>query len=144
MAKILGVDCGSHRFGFAVSDPDGIVAMPLKMVEVGNAGAAAAATALIAEQEGVESIVVGLPLNMNGTEGPAVQAVREFERRLRDLCALPIVEWDERLTTKTVENVLIEAGVSRQKRKQARDKLAAQVILQSYLDSLAVLEYEPE
>lgn len=144
MSRILGIDCGSRRIGFAISDPDGIVATPLKMVEVGSVAEAAGAASLIATEEGAESIVVGLPLNMNGSEGPAVEAVREFEQRLRALCALPIVEWDERLSTKTVDNVLIDAGVSRQKRKGVRDKLAAQVILQSYLDSLAMREFQPE
>jgi putative Holliday junction resolvase len=78
--------------------------------------------------------VVGLPKNMDGSIGPQAQKTQAFAQQVRQECAVPIVEWDERLTTRQAERVLLEADASRRRRKQVRDKLAAQLILQNYLD----------
>ena len=91
-------------------------------------------SALCSENE-VETIVVGFPLNMNGTEGPKAMEIKEYARELAEYTGLRVELWDERLTTVTAEKILIQADVSRRKRKQVIDKMAATVILQSYLDS---------
>ena len=144
MSRILGIDCGSKRMGLAISDPDGILATPLRTDTVtGIKNALELAAAAFAE-EGAETVVVGLPLNMDGTHGPQAEWTTAFADKLRDKLGVQVDMWDERLTTKLVERVLIEADLSRAKRKKVRDKLAAQVILQGYLDSHSPpLEYDP-
>jgi len=123
--------------GFAISDPSGTMALTLRMVEVRGDDDALRRSADISKEVEAEKIVVGLPLNMNGTRGPMAEKVQEFVQRLAEAAAIPVETFDERLSTFTVEKNLIEADVSRSKRKGLRDKLAAQVILQGYLDALA-------
>lgn len=135
MARILGVDLGGKRVGFAVSDPTGVIATPLCVVQVKDDADRVRVVMEQCRETGAERLVVGLPVNMNGTHGPAVEAVVRFVERVRALLDVPVDTWDERLTTKMAERVLIEAGMSRRGRKKVVDKLAAQLILQGYLDA---------
>lgn len=133
--RILGVDYGSHRVGFAVSDPTQLIASAHAMVEVQDPGHAANETARIATEVAAVRIVVGLPLNMNGSRGPAAEKVEQFIERLRGKTGIPVATWDERLTTKSAHDVLIESGARRSDRKQLVDKIAAQIMLQNCLDA---------
>ena len=135
MKRILGIDYGTRRLGFAISDPMCIIATPLTVVIVTGQADAVRASKRICEEHGAELIVVGLPLNMNGTSGPAVASVEAFVEALSRIHDVPIETWDERLTTSQIERTLLDGDVSRARRKELRDKLAATVILQSYLDS---------
>ena len=137
MSKILGVDYGEQRTGVAISDDSRTIAFPRETLECGRVEQAAAAVARLAEAEQVGEIVVGYPLNMNGTAGARVARTDEFLAELAKRTAIPLKKWDERLSTKIAEAVLIEAGTSREKRRGVVDKLAAQVILQGYLDASA-------
>jgi putative Holliday junction resolvase len=135
MARVLGVDYGEKRIGLAVSDPEGLIATPLGVQDVTSRKDAVDAVRRAAGENGAERIVVGLPLNMDGSAGPMAEKVQVFVERLRTRIGLPVDTWDERLSTRLVERTLIEADVSRRKRKGLRDKLAAGVILQGYLDA---------
>ena len=137
MPKILGVDYGERRTGVAVSDDSRTIAFPRETLECPHLEQAAAAVARLAEAERVAEIVVGYPLNMNGSAGARTARTDEFLAELAKRTAIPLRKWDERLSTKIAEDVLIEAGTSRQKRRGVVDKLAAQVILQGYLDAHA-------
>ncbi len=135
MARILGIDYGTRRLGFALSDPDKIIATPLCVVQVHSTKEAARQVKQLCEEQDIERIVIGMPFNMNGTSGPAAKAVTAFAELLREQTGIPVETWDERLSTSMVERALLESDISRSKRKKVRDKLAAQVILQSYLDA---------
>jgi len=135
--RILGIDYGERRVGLALSDPFGSLALPLRVAEVTGDKQAVRAVGEAVEEFDVERIVVGLPLNMNGTEGPMAEKVRAFVSRVGQACGIPVEMWDERLSTGLVERTLLQADVSRKKRRKVRDKLAAQVILQGYLDAQA-------
>jgi putative Holliday junction resolvase len=135
MPRILGIDYGERRMGFAVSDEAQLIALPLCVVAVlGPRQAAEEAVRLVREKQ-AGAVVVGLPLNLNGTRGPAAEAVAKFVERLRPLIAIPVATWDERLTSKAAERALIAADVRRAKRKTVIDQVAAQIMLQSYLDA---------
>ncbi len=136
--RILGLDIGSKRIGVALSDELGYTAQGVETVTYSDPESAADRIQGIAESRGVTEMVIGIPYNMNGTEGPQVRNVREFIERLRKRINVPIHEWDERLTTFAAERVLLEADVSRAKRKKVVDKLAAVLILQGFLDSQSV------
>lgn len=132
----MGIDYGIKRMGVAVCDPAEMFATPLCVVPVrGDAHAASEVKRLI-DETGAESIVIGLPVNMNGTKGPMAEKVEAFAERVRTLTGLPVNLWDERLTSAMAERTLIEADVRREKRKNIVDMLAAQSILQSYMDSI--------
>lgn len=135
MSRILGIDFGDRRIGVAVSDPLHIIATAHRVVEYDDIHVAKKQIRDIVVAQEAGSIVVGLPLNMDGSEGPAVEKVRAFIDLLTPLVNVPITLWDERLTTKSAHDALIEAGTSRKKRKGLVDKVAAQIILQGYLDS---------
>jgi putative holliday junction resolvase len=135
MAKLLGVDFGDRRTGVAVSDDSGVIAFPRETLICPLVEQAAAAVARLAEAERAAAIVVGYPLNMNGTPGPRTERTERFLAELAKRTPIPLRKWDERLSTRIAEAVLIEAGTRRDKRKRVVDKLAAQVILQSYLDA---------
>ena len=137
MSKVLGVDFGERRTGVAISDESRTIAFPRETLECPRVEQAAAAVARIAAAERVAEIVVGYPLNMNGTLGARTARTDEFLAELAKRTAIPLKKWDERLSTKIAEAVLIEAGTSREKRRGVVDKLAAQVILQGYLDATA-------
>ncbi|HPC57426.1 MAG: Holliday junction resolvase RuvX [Kiritimatiellae bacterium] len=135
MGKMLGVDFGDRRTGVAVSDADGVIAFPRETLDCPLIEQAAAAVARLADAEGVSAIVVGLPLNMDGSRGPRAERTQVFCAELARRTAIPVKPWDERLSTRLAESVLIEAGTRREKRRGVVDKLAAQIILQSYLDA---------
>ncbi len=135
MQRIIGVDYGERRMGLAISDPLGMFATPFRTVKV--VALRNACNELIDAIAEVDAglIVIGMPFNMNGTKGEMAEKVDEFIAVLREKTDIPIETVDERLSSMLVEKVLIEADMRRDKRKQVIDKLAAQVILQSYMDS---------
>jgi putative Holliday junction resolvase len=135
MMKVLGLDMGSKRIGVAVSDALGITAQGLLTLEKEKEKDLFKTLRDIILREGVEEIIVGLPLNMNGSCGPEAQSAISFADTLKDKFDLPVKLWDERMSTMEVERIMIEADTSRNKRKKKIDKLAAQVILQSYLNA---------
>ena len=135
--RLLGVDYGERRTGIAISDESRTIAFPRETLECPRPEQAAAAVARIAVAERVAGIVVGWPVNMNGTEGPRTERTRHFMDEVARRTDIPRHRWDERLSTKIAEDALIAAGTRRERRKQVVDKLAAQVILQGYLDRAA-------
>ncbi len=135
--RIMGLDLGDKKIGVAVSDPLGITAQGLEpFLSSGLPGRDAEALGEMARKYGVGVIVVGLPRNMDGSYGPRAQKAREFAELLKRVTGLDVVLWDERLTTVTAEKLLIGADMSRARRKKVIDKLAAVLILQSYLKAL--------
>jgi len=137
MPRILGVDYGTRRLGFAVSDETGCIALPLCIAEIRNQEQAISETRRIFSERHAEQILVGVPLSMDGTKGRAALAVEEFARKL-EVAGIPVVYWDERLSSAQVERMLVESNASRSRRREVCDKLAAQVVLQSYLDRQAM------
>ncbi|MGB2706034.1 MAG: Holliday junction resolvase RuvX [Candidatus Omnitrophota bacterium] len=135
MTKILGLDIGSKRIGVAVSDELGITSRGLSTIERRNDEEVRTHLRNIISREGVKEIVVGLPLNMNGSYGPQAKGAIAFADNLKENLNIAVKLWDERMSTMEVERILIDAGTSRAKRKKKIDKLAAQVILQSYLNA---------
>lgn len=135
--RILGLDVGSKTVGVSLSDAFRWTAQGLKTIQInedqGEYGFEEIGT-LIKENE-VSKVVVGLPKNMNGTIGPRGEASQYYADELNKRFGIPVVLWDERLTTVAAERVLLEADVSRKKRKKVIDKMAASMILQGYLDS---------
>lgn len=135
MKKIMGLDYGDRRIGVAISDVFGWTAQGVEVIERRrDEGELDRIAALVKENE-VGEVVVGLPKNMNGTIGPRGEICMEFANTLRESLSLPVHLWDERLSTVSAERTLLEADVSRKKRKQVVDKMAASLILQNYLDS---------
>ena len=134
--RLLGLDVGSKTIGLALSDVGLMLATPLQTIRRSGFAADAAALARIAADRGVGGLVVGLPVNMNGEEGRRCQSVRQFAGDLLARLDLPLVFWDERLSTAAVTRVLLEADVSRRRRGQVVDKMAAAYILQGLLDHL--------
>ena len=136
--RIMGLDFGSKTVGVAVSDTLLTIAQPLEIIRRKEANKLRQTLArieeLIVEYE-VEEIVLGLPLNMNDTEGERVALTREFQEKLERRTGLPVYTWDERLTTVEADNAMIEAGIRRENRKEYVDKIAAALILQGYLEN---------
>jgi len=137
MPRTLGVDYGERRVGLAISDELGMMAMPLDILPVKGPKQVIQDILSLCQEKQVAAIVVGLPLNMDGSRGSAVEAVERFVQELRQQSGRPVEVWDERMSSRQVERMLIDSDVSRARRKGLVDKLAAQVILQSYLDALA-------
>ncbi|MFZ5824117.1 MAG: Holliday junction resolvase RuvX [Bacillota bacterium] len=135
--RIGGLDVGDKTIGVALSDEMGWTAQGLEVIRRRSLSQDLERLAEIARQHRVERWVVGMPRNMNGTYGPRADMTREFMARLAEHSTLPVESYDERLTTMAAERILLEADVSRSKRKQVIDKMAAAVILQGYLDGLA-------
>jgi putative Holliday junction resolvase len=136
VARALGLDLGSVRIGVATSDPGRVIASPYDVIARGKDHAVdhAAIAAAVAESD-ADVVVVGLPRNMSGRETAAAQAVRSEAEELQAVLSVPIVFWDERLSTVTAQRSLIAGGVRRKQRKGSVDKVAAAVILQSWLDA---------
>ncbi len=132
--RLLGLDVGEARVGVALSDPAGVTAQPLETVPRDDK--AAERIAEIAREAGAETLVVGLPLRMDGTEGKQVELVRDFAESLAARLEVPLEYVDERLTTREAEAVLVQGGVKRGRKKEASDRLAAALILRTYMDSL--------
>ena len=132
--KIMALDMGTKRVGVALSDPLGLTAQGLTVLDRNpQAGFMASITNLVREHE-VTRIVLGLPRRMDGSLGPEAQRVLAVANDLKALLGIEVVTWDERLSTVAAEKVLIAADVRRKKRKKVRDKVAAAYILQGYLD----------
>lgn len=137
--RIMGLDLGDKRIGVALSDPMGWTAQGLEVIaSKGSSEADIKKIKEVARQYEVERVIVSLPRNMNGSPGPRAEKARVFAGRLAKALELPVEMWDERLTTVAAERVLIEADMSRARRRQVIDKMAAALILQNYLDTQAV------
>ena len=134
MIRILALDVGTVRVGVAISDPLGMTAQPLEVIDRKRVDPIERVLALVAEHE-VRRIVVGKPLQLDGEEGQAVRAVEVLVRNLRSRTEVPVEMWDERLTTAQAERLMIDGGVRRQDRRAKIDKVAAALILQSYLEA---------
>lgn len=143
MSRILGIDYGEKRIGLALSDPTGTVATPWKVIDASPASRAREDIVNAVEKERVDCILIGLPMRLDGSSGPAAEAARAFGTRLAEHTSVPVIYWDERMSTVTAQQALIEGGARRSKRKQVVDKLAAQIILQHYLDAQAGLPPMP-
>lgn len=133
--RILGLDIGSKRTGFAISDETRRIAFPRSSFQEADRKRLAKAIAETVEAEEVGLVVVGIPLDQFGEAGVAATEVRQFCALLRERLQVPVVEWDERFTTAQAERSLIEADVSRRRRKEVIDQVAAALLLQNYLDS---------
>lgn len=132
--RILGIDLGEKRIGLALSDELGIIASPLENYSYSSREKALEYIAAIAKSKAVGEIIMGLPLNMNGSKGPQAENAEAFAEELRQLVTVEVKCWDERLTTAQAQRSLLEGNVSRSDRKQRRDMVAAALLLQSYLD----------
>jgi putative Holliday junction resolvase len=140
--RLLGLDLGEKTIGLALSDTLVSIATPFKTLPRGKFSLDAAKIDTIVHAERVGGLVVGLPLNMNGTEGPAAQSARAFARNFSARSPLPIALWDERLSTAAVTRTLIDADTSRRRRAVLVDKMAAAFILQGAIDRLRHLKAE--
>ncbi|MBZ0158854.1 MAG: Holliday junction resolvase RuvX [bacterium] len=134
MQRYLGIDFGTKRIGIAVSDGLGLTAQPLSTLEPSSEQEALGAIQELIDQYGVIEVVVGLPKNMDGSLGPAAEAALAFAKRLEEGGTAKVTMWDERLTSRAAERLLIEADLSRAKRKRRVDQMAAILILQGFLD----------
>ena len=139
MRPVAGLDLGTETIGVAVSDAFRRVATPLETIRRKKFTLDAEKLLAIAEHRGIAGIVLGLPLNMDGSEGPRAQATRAFIRNMAGLTEIPFVLWDERLSTAAVTRELIAQDTSRARRAQVVDEHAAAFILQGALDRLAML-----
>jgi putative holliday junction resolvase len=134
---LIGLDLGTKTIGVATSDPDRRVATAVETIRRKNFSSDAARVLALADERGAVGFVLGLPVNMDGSEGPRAQSTRAFARNLARLTGLPIALWDERLSTAAAERGLIAADVSRARRTKVIDQHAAMFILQGALDLLA-------
>jgi len=132
---LFGLDLGTKTIGIAVADGTQMIASPLETIFRKKFKGDAAKLITMCEVNKVVGIVLGLPMNMDGSEGPRCQATRAFARNMAELTDIPITFWDERLSTAAVERTLIAADASRARRAQVVDKMAAAYILQGFLDS---------
>lgn len=133
--RTMGLDIGTKRIGMAVSDQTGTIACGLGWVCRKNEKTALEKIKGTASEYSVSTIVVGMPFNMDGTKGAGAVDAERFGGKIVDMTGLNVVFWDERLSTREVQNILIGSSVKRKKRKMVVDKIAAQIILQGYLDS---------
>jgi putative Holliday junction resolvase len=131
----LGLDIGEKRVGVAVSDPSGRVATPLKVLEASALTGEAVVLRRLVEDYAVDELVVGLPLTLAGEEGPQAARVRAEAERLADVVDLPLVMWDERLSSAAAARAMDEAGEDSRSRRGRLDMVAASLLLQGYLDS---------
>lgn len=136
--KLLGLDLGTRTIGVAVSDGLRLTATALETIARTKFTADAARLTELTRENGAVGIVLGLPLNMNGSEGPRAQSTRAFARNLAQKLPLPLVFWDERLSTAAVERMLIAGDTRRERRAEVVDKLAAAYLLQGFLDRLRI------
>ena len=135
MMRSFGLDVGTKTVGVAVSDGLGLTAQPVTTLRRSNLRADLTELRRLAEHHSVEHVVVGLPLNMDGTEGPSAAEARRFGDAVVRQLGLPVDYWDERLTTTAANRVLLEADLSRAKRRAVVDRVAAALILQGWLDA---------
>ena len=135
--RILAIDHGTKRIGIAVSDELKMIAQPLEYIPAEPFADFLSRLNKLLREKQVEQILVGMPRNMDGSYGPAAAKVQEFVTALRGAITAPIRTWDERLTSVQANRLLIQGNVRREKRKEKVDKMAAAILLQSYLDSTA-------
>jgi len=133
--RLLGVDYGRVRMGLAISDPDRRIASPLATYQRRDTAKDAEYFRSLVVQEQVGAIVIGLPVHLDGTEGQKALEARRFGRWLGETTGLPVVFYDERFTTVEAEHSLWDAGLTHKRRKARRDRVAAQLLLQAYLDA---------
>jgi putative Holliday junction resolvase len=143
-ARLMGLDLGTKTIGLAISDVERSIATPLDTIRRTKFREDAASLLAIARRHDIAAFVLGLPLNMDGTQGPRAQATHAFARNLAPLTSLPILLWDERLSTAAVTRALIDADASRSRRAEVVDRMAAAYILQGVLDRLRYLARERE
>lgn len=134
MGALIGLDFGIKRIGVAVTDEAATMALPLETIEFKSRQYLLEALKRLVVDYRAVKVVVGLPMTMNGEIGPAAKKVTENVEWFKPQLGVPVVFWDERLTTREIERILLEADVNRAKRKEVRDQLAAQRILQTYMD----------
>ncbi len=139
-ARLIGLDLGEKTIGIALSDTRLTVATPMETFKRGKFSLDAVKLDAIIKEQNVGGLVVGLPLNMDGTDGPSAQSARAFARNFAGRSPLPILMWDERLSTAAVTRTLLDADASRRRRAEVVDKMAAAYILQGALDRLRRLE----
>jgi putative pre-16S rRNA nuclease len=135
VGRVLAIDLGTKRIGIALSDPTAMIATPLETITGAGGRRAAERVADLCRRHDVAAVVVGWPRNMDGSRGPAARQAEAFAERLRTALSVPVELWDERLSTAAAERALIEADVRREERRRSRDRVAAAVILQGYLDA---------
>jgi putative Holliday junction resolvase len=133
--RVLALDHGTKRIGVAISDELKMIAQPLEYISTEPFGAFLARFQQLLREKEIDLIVVGMPRNMDGSYGPAALKVQEFVAALKSAVTTPIATWDERLTSVQANRLLIQGNVRREKRKEKVDKMAAAILLQSYLDS---------
>tara|TARA_R110000787_G_scaffold36159_3_gene92600 strand:- start:3880 stop:4377 length:498 start_codon:yes stop_codon:yes gene_type:complete len=138
--RLLGLDLGERTIGLALSDTMRMVASPLETLDRGKFTADATRLLDICAEHEVAALIIGLPVNMDGTEGPRCQSARAFARNFEAIFDMEMAFWDERLSTAAVTRTMLEADMSRARRKEVVDKMAASYILQGALDYLANLE----
>lgn len=134
--RILGLDYGTKRIGVALCDELGLTGQGLTTIVWKNRNQVLNALEVLVRNHGVEKIVIGYPVRLDGTEGIQCEKVNRFARLLEARLSLPVIKWDETLSTQTAEEILIQSRMRREKRKKIVDKLAAGIILQDYLNSL--------
>ncbi|PKM79872.1 MAG: Holliday junction resolvase RuvX, partial [Firmicutes bacterium HGW-Firmicutes-13] len=132
--RLMALDVGEKTIGVAVSDPTGLIAQGVEIIKRTSLEKDFTRIKNLIEQFEVENIIIGLPLNMNKSEGPGAKKARSFGQKLYSQLKIPVIFWDERLTTVAAEKLLLDADLSRVKRKKVIDKMAAVFILQNYLD----------
>jgi putative Holliday junction resolvase len=135
--RILGLDYGNRRIGVAICDELGMMAWGVKTIARKNREADIGAIDDLVKHYGVERIVIGYPLRLDGSEGIQCEKINRFIRRLEERLSLPVIRWDETLSTKEAEALLRQGGLRREKRKGIVDRVAASIILQGYLDAIA-------
>lgn len=140
--RLIALDLGEKTIGVALSDPGWLIATPLVVIRRTNRNADVASVISLASQYQAVGIIVGLPVNMNGTHGPQAVKMQEFAYLVSETSQLAIALWDERLSTIAVKRTLLEADMSRKRRSEVVDKLAATYILQGLLDYLGKIDIE--
>ena len=133
--RILGVDFGSKRVGLAISDETGTIALAIGYLDGGGVNTVSRELVRVATDRGAGTIVVGVPVRLDGTASLQTERTLQFIAALEAATTIPVKHWDERLTTAQAERVLLEGNVRREQRREKRDQLAAQILLQSYLDA---------
>jgi putative Holliday junction resolvase len=139
MKRALGIDLGEARIGVAVSDELGMLAHPVETIVVKDTADPLGRVAQLATEKDVGHVIIGLPKNMDGTTGAAAEKVRAFADKLREKLTCPVRLWDERLTTVAAQRYLHDAGRNAKQSRAVIDQVAAQIILQGWLDSQAAL-----
>ena len=135
LTRILGIDFGTKRIGLALSDPLGFTAQGLETLTVQNKQKTLDYLTKLCSDLQVGEVVVGLPINMNGTLGPKAEETKIWVEKLKTAVNVPVHTWDERLTSREADRFMIQAGMSRARQKQQSDRMAATLILQNYLES---------